>query len=62
MTIEEYAKRIEALSVEHPGADVKAFDPGDEYREPYTFDPIPDWSKRDQVIYVDGLYDELPSC
>jgi hypothetical protein len=54
MTVEEYLEKLAAIARDHPGVDVKAFDPGDDYRTPSEFDPEPMWSLRDQVIYVDG--------
>lgn len=52
--LQEYIKKLMEIAMEHPTSQIVAFDPGDDFREPHNFDPLPYWSERDQVIYVDG--------
>lgn len=53
MKIQKYMRLLVAIAIEHPDADVKAFDPGDDYHVGGNFDASPYWA--DGAIFVDGV-------
>jgi hypothetical protein len=53
VTGEEYLAALQAVVAAHPGVQVKAYDHGDDYREPTSYEACPEWSAYDQVIYAD---------
>ena len=54
MKIEEYLERLTRLASEHPEAKVICTFNGDEYNEPFQWEPIPVWSIRDNAVWIDG--------